>query len=71
MRKWRRRVALIWRLTPSRISERKSEGREVSRDYKRVHDDVQALSAASLIERGEHGAPLVAPYDTIKTTIAL
>lgn len=45
--------------------------REVGRDYKRVHEDVEALSAAGLIERGAGGTTLVAPYDAIQTTIAL
>ena len=45
--------------------------RQVGRDYKRVHEDVEALSAAGLIERGQSGATLVAPYDAIQTTIAL
>ncbi|WP_310541299.1 MarR family transcriptional regulator [Phenylobacterium sp.] len=45
--------------------------REIGRDYKRVHQDVEALSAAGLIERDSSGAALVAPYDTIQTMIAL
>jgi len=45
--------------------------RQIGRDYKRVHEDVEALSAAGLIERGQSGATLVAPYDAIQTTIAL
>ena len=43
----------------------------LGRDYRRVHDDVEALTAAGLLERGPDG--LRAEYDTlrIETTIAL
>lgn len=43
----------------------------LGRDYRRVHDDVEALSAAGLLERGPEG--LRADYDRlhIETTIAL
>lgn len=39
------------------------------RDYKRVHEDVEALTAAGLIERDETG--LRAEYDEIRTVIAI
>src|SRR3954467_6116425 len=45
--------------------------RAVGRDYKRVHEDVQALAVAGLIEREPDGTGLSAPYDAIRTTIAL
>ena len=44
--------------------------RTLGRDYKRVHEDVEILTAAGLIERTGKGA-LVARYDQIRTTIAL
>lgn len=45
--------------------------RAVKRDYKRVHEDVDALASAGLIERAVDGTALSAPYDTIQTTIAM
>jgi predicted transcriptional regulator len=43
--------------------------RNLGRDYKRVHEDVEALAAAGLIERDDAG--LHADYDEIRTVIAL
>ena len=42
--------------------------RNIGRDYKRVHEDVEALTEIGLIERG-HG--LRAPFDQIQTTISI
>src|SRR3712207_5827343 len=42
--------------------------RSLKRDYKRVHEDVETLSRAGLIERDESG--LRAEYDEIRTSIA-
>lgn len=46
-----------------------SLARSLKRDYKRVHEDVEALAQAGLIDRGEGG--LRADYDEIRTLIAL
>lgn len=46
-----------------------SLARSLKRDYKRVHEDVEALSQAGLIERSSDG--LRAEYDEIRTLIAL
>jgi predicted transcriptional regulator len=43
----------------------------VKRDYRRVHEDVEALAAAGLVDREEGGTGLTAPYDAIATRIAL
>ncbi|MFO7484126.1 hypothetical protein [Oceanibaculum nanhaiense] len=43
--------------------------RSLGRDYKRVHEDVESLSAAGLIERDAAG--LHAEYAEIRTVIAL
>ncbi|MFN3461075.1 MAG: hypothetical protein ACK4ZN_08710 [Oceanibaculum sp.] len=43
--------------------------RSLGRDYKRVHEDVESLSAAGLIERDATG--LRADYAEIRTLIAL
>ena len=45
--------------------------RAVGRDYKRVPEDVEALAGAGLVEREADGTGLSAPYDAIRTTIAL
>lgn len=45
--------------------------RAVKRDYKRVHEDVDALASAGLIERAVDGTALRAPYGMIQTTIAM
>ena len=42
--------------------------RDIGRDYKRVHEDVEALTGIGLIERS-HG--LRAPFDQIQTTISI
>ena len=44
--------------------------RALGRDYKRVHEDVEILSTAGLIERTPTGG-LRAGYDEIKASIAL
>ena len=43
---------------------------QLGRDYRRVHDDVEALAAAGLIERHQEGTGLSAPYDGIETRVA-
>ena len=43
--------------------------RSLKRDYKRVHEDVETLASAGLIERSSGG--LGARYDEIHTRIAL
>jgi predicted transcriptional regulator len=43
--------------------------RSLGRDYKRVHEDVEALAEVGLISRDETG--LRAEYDEIRTSIAL
>jgi predicted transcriptional regulator len=40
----------------------------IGRDYKRVHEDVEALAEISLIERDHE---LRAPFDQIQTTISI
>jgi predicted transcriptional regulator len=42
--------------------------RDIGRDYKRVHEDVEALAGIGLIER-DHG--LRAPFDQIQATITI
>ncbi|MCZ2982582.1 hypothetical protein NYY70_20610, partial [Acinetobacter baumannii] len=44
-------------------------GRALGRDYKRVHEDVEILTVAGLLERTEGGVR--ATYDEIRTVISL
>ena len=39
--------------------------------YRRVHDDVEALAEAGLVERADEGTGITAPFDAIETRIAL
>ena len=41
----------------------------LGRDYKRVHDDVSALSRAGLLVRDENG--ICAPYDSVQANVSL
>lgn len=41
----------------------------LGRDYKRVHDDVSALTHAGLIVRDENG--IRAPYDSVQAIVSL
>jgi predicted transcriptional regulator len=43
--------------------------RSLKRDYKRVHEDIEALAAAGLVERSERG--LWADYSEIRAQIAV
>jgi predicted transcriptional regulator len=43
----------------------------VGRNYRRVHEDVEALAEAGLVDREDGGTRLSAPYDAIETRIAL
>jgi predicted transcriptional regulator len=43
--------------------------RSLGRDYKRVHEDIEALAAVGLVERGADG--LKAEYDEIRAVVSL
>lgn len=43
--------------------------RTLSRDYKRIHEDVTTLLRAGLIVRDEKG--IRAPYDSVRATVSL
>ena len=44
--------------------------RELARDFKRIHEDVKALEAIGLIEKGEDGL-LRADYNAIRASILM
>jgi predicted transcriptional regulator len=64
-----KRFELLRRLHKNPEASVASLARTLGRDYKRVHEDVEALENAGLIQRGEHG--LHTQYDEIHTSIAL
>ena len=43
----------------------------LDRDYRRVHEDVETLAEAGLLERADEGTGVSAPFDAIETRIAL
>lgn len=43
----------------------------LNRDYRRVHEDVEALAETGLLERSDEGTGITAPFDAIETRIAL
>lgn len=63
-----KRFALLRRLHAHPMASVAALARDLGRDYKRVHEDVEALTSAGLIER-EGG--LSAPYDFIQSRIAM
>jgi len=64
-----KRLALLRHLRRRRAASVADLARRLKRDYKRVHQDVEALEAAGLIARDGRG--LRADYDEIRTVIAL
>ena len=64
-----KRLELLRRLRRRPAPSVAALARQLRRDYKRVHQDVEALEAAGLIAR-ERGR-LSAQYDEIRTVIAL
>ena len=66
-----RRLELLRHIHRTPAASIAALARAVGRDYKRVHEDVEALVGAGLIERKADGAGLSAPCDAIRTTIAL
>lgn len=66
-----RRIDLLRALRHRSLASVAALSREVRRDYRRVHADVDALAAAGLIERTPGNTSLRAPYDVIRTEIVL
>jgi predicted transcriptional regulator len=64
-----KRMALIRHLHRQPEASIAALARSLGRDYKRVHEDVEALAAAGLIERGD--GRLSAEYDEIRARIAV
>jgi predicted transcriptional regulator len=64
-----KRLALLRHIHRHPATSVAALARMVGRDYKRVHEDVELLTAAGLIERSE--GQVRADYDEIRATIAL
>lgn len=64
-----KRLELLRHLHRHPVQSIAALARDLGRDYKRVHSDVEALEAVGLIERDETG--LHADYDEIRTAIAM
>ena len=64
-----KRLALLRHIHRHPATSIAALARMVGRDYKRVHEDVEILTAAGLIERDE--GQVRADYDEIRATIAL
>lgn len=63
-----KRLELLRRLRANPTASVAALARDLGRDYKRVHEDVDALAAAGLIERD---GGLSAPYDVIESRITM
>ncbi|PWC47509.1 hypothetical protein [Azospirillum sp. TSA6c] len=66
-----KRLELLRHLHRAPAASINALAKAVGRDYRRVHEDVEALVAAGLVDREEGGTGLTAPYDAISTRIAL
>jgi predicted transcriptional regulator len=64
-----KRMALIRHLHAHPEASIAALARSLQRDYKRVHEDVEALAAAGLVERSARG--LRADYSEIRARIAV
>ena len=66
-----KRLELLRHLHRTPAASINALAKSVGRDYRRVHEDVEALVAAGLVDREEDGTGLTVPYDAISTRIAL
>ena len=64
-----KRLGLLKHLRRNPAASIAALARALGRDYKRVHEDVEILVNAGLVDRDERG--LRTDYDEIRTTIAL
>jgi predicted transcriptional regulator len=64
-----KRMELLRYVRHHEVASVRALAKALGRDYSNVHADVQALTAAGLLESGENG--LRADYDAIETKIAI
>jgi predicted transcriptional regulator len=66
-----RRLALLRFVHRHPAASARALAQALDQDYRRVHDDVEALAAAGLLKRAEEGTEVTAPFDAIEARIAL
>ena len=64
-----KRLALLRHVHGNPANSVAELAKTLGRDYKRVHDDVSALTRAGLIVRDKSG--IRAPYDSVQATVSL
>lgn len=64
-----KRLELLKRVHRHPVNTVAELAKTLGRDYKRVHEDVAALSHAGLIVRDENG--IMAPYDSVQAIVSL
>lgn len=64
-----KRIELLRYVHRHRVASIRALAKALGRDYSNVHADVQALTAAGLIDATEHG--IAADYEAIETRIAI
>ena len=65
-----KRMELLRHVRRNKVASVRALAKALGRDYSNVHADVQALTAAGLLETGDGGG-LHADYDAIETKIAI
>ncbi len=66
-----RRLELLRHVRRHPAASIRALAQALDRDYRRVHDDVEALAEAGLLARADEGTAVTAPFDAIETRIAL
>jgi predicted transcriptional regulator len=66
-----RRLELLRHVHKHPAASIRALAQALGRDYRRVHDDVEALAEAGLLQRADAGTGVSAPFDAIETRIAL
>lgn len=66
-----KRMELLRHLHRNPAASIKALAKAVGRDYRRVHENVETLAEAGLVDRENDSTGLSAPYDAIEARIAL
>ncbi len=65
-----KRLELLRHLHRHPATSVRALAQQLGRDYRRVHEDVEALASVGLIDREAEGTGLTAPYDGLEAKIA-